>query len=46
MEKEEISMGLWTECRLLTVEEFLLGEEQKVEKNYPFQTNLVTRNNF
>ena len=39
-------MGLWIECRLRMVEEFSLVEEQKEEKNYPFQTNLVTRNNF
>ena len=45
-EKEEISMALWIECLLLTVEEFLLEEGRKVEKNYLFLTNHVTRNNF
>jgi len=39
-------MGLWIECPLLMVEEFLVVEEQKEEKNYPFQMNLDTRNNF
>ncbi len=39
-------MDLWIECLMLTEEEYWLVEEQKEEKNYPFQMNFVTKSNF
>ncbi len=39
-------MVSWTECHQQMDAEFLLVDELKAEKNYPFQMKLAIRNNF